>query len=33
MNELKVRITTIEPTLGTTAGNSDIVRDFIAAKV
>ncbi len=33
MNELKVRITLIEPMLGTTAGNSDIVRDFIAAKV
>lgn len=33
MYELKVRITLIEPMLGTTAGNSDIVRDFIAAKV
>ena len=33
MNSLKVKITLIEPMLGTTAGNSDIVRDFIASKV
>lgn len=33
MNELKARITLIEPMLGTTAGDSDIVRKFIAAKV
>ncbi len=33
MESLKVKITLIEPMLGTTAGNSDIVRDFIASKV
>ena len=33
MNELQVKFTLIEPMLGTTAGNSDIVRDFIASKV
>ncbi len=33
METLKVKITLIEPMLGTTAGNSDIVRDFIASKV
>ena len=33
MNQLQVKFTLIEPMLGTTAGNSDIVRDFIASKV
>lgn len=33
MNEIKTRITLSEPMLGTTAGNSDIVREFIASKV
>ncbi len=33
MDELKIRITTLQGMLGTTAGNSDIVRDFIASKV
>ncbi len=33
MESLKVKITLIEPMLGTTAGNSEIVRDFIASKV
>lgn len=33
MEHLKIRITTVQEMLGTTAGNSDIVRDFIASKV
>lgn len=33
MESLKIRITTTQEMLGTTAGNSDIVRDFIASKV
>ncbi len=33
MELLKVSITLITPMLGTTAGNSEIVRDFIASKV
>ena len=33
MDKLKARITLTEPMLGTTAGDSDIVRKFIAAKV
>ncbi len=33
MESLQIRITTTQEMLGTTAGNSDIVRDFIASKV
>lgn len=33
MDELKIKITMLQEMLGTTAGNSDIVRDFIASKV
>lgn len=33
MESLKIRITTTQEMLGTTAGNSEIVRDFIASKV
>ena len=33
MESLKIKITTTQEMLGTTAGNSDIVRDFIASKV
>ncbi len=33
MEELKIKITTVQEMLGTTAGDSDIVRKFIASKV
>ncbi len=33
MEHLKVKITLLEPMLGTTAGDSEIVRKFIASKV
>ncbi len=33
MEQFKVKFTLLHPMLGTTAGNSEIVRDFIASKV